>query len=212
MLNNGNRLNHVHVEDWGDGCNLMACINFLQCLPLTSSVPSLFFSTFNGADQLLNWHNNVINCFLVTGPTAFCTVKKYKSTVYLQAIKWPRLKRTYKRCPAVQSNWFCFINCISLVESKALWIGKMSYFDVRYTCQLNSKIKHCIIMGKSLKSQSDFILTAMLQIPGIGSQLLVLQKVTVYTKQYIWALYYTEATAYLLYIQISVFVFFYFLC
>lgn len=139
-----------------------------------SSVPSLFFSTFSGADQLLNWHNNVINCFLVTGPTVFCTVKKYKSTVYLQAIKWPRLKRTYKRCPAVQSNWFCFINCISLVESKALWIGKMSYFDMRYTCQLNSKIKHCIIMGKSLKSQSDFILTAMLQIPGIGSRLLVL--------------------------------------
>lgn len=106
----------------------MAHINFLEGNTLASSIP-LLFSTFTGADQL-NWHNNVINCFLVIGPTAFYTVKKYKSGVCLQAIKCSRSKGTYKRCPAVQSNWFCFISCVSLVERKDIWIRRMSYFGM----------------------------------------------------------------------------------
>lgn len=76
------------------GFNLMSRINFLEGLTLTSLTP-LFFSTFTEANQLLNWHNNVINCFLVIGPTEFYTVKKCKSGVYLQAIECSRSKKEH---------------------------------------------------------------------------------------------------------------------
>lgn len=99
-----------------EGCKVMARIYFLKCCLSHLHFPRCF-PTFSGADQLCNWHDNVINCFLVIGPAEFNTVKKYKSGVYLQAIKRSRTKVTYKRCPAVQSNWFCFISGVSLVES-----------------------------------------------------------------------------------------------
>lgn len=113
--------NQGHVNDclYG-GLQWWMEVNGLHSLPEVSLSHLHFpcwFSTFSGADQLFNWHDNVINCFLVIGPAEFYTVKKYKSGVYLQAIKRSRTKVTYKRCPAVQSNWFCFISCVSLVES-----------------------------------------------------------------------------------------------
>lgn len=61
-------MKHCLWTSGSDGCTLMAHDNSLEGLTLPSSIPWLFvFFTFTGADQLLNWHNNVINCFLVIG-------------------------------------------------------------------------------------------------------------------------------------------------